>query len=105
MLGLDEVPTDFIMFTGGVGVANGTERDFALAQAELNKLTAQIKEVSKSMGGEMDFVYLNYAYAFQDPLGSYGPKNVQHIRDVAAAYDPAEVFQRRVPGGFKISRV
>ncbi|KAI0134335.1 hypothetical protein BJ170DRAFT_716808 [Xylariales sp. AK1849] len=48
---------------------------------------------------------LNYADASQDHLGSYGLPNVQYMRDVAARYDLAGVFQLRVPGGFKILRV
>lgn len=105
MLGLDEVPNNAILFTAGVALNNATDKEFAVAQAELNQFTAQVKEISRSMDGAMDFVYLNYAYPLQNPLGTYGPENIQHIRDVAAAYDRDEVFQKRVPGGFKISRV
>lgn len=41
----------------------------------------------------------------KDPLGSYGPDSVAKIRAAAAKYDSKRVFQTRVPGGFKISRV
>lgn len=41
---------------------------------------------------------------FQDPLGSYGPRNVAKIREVAKKYDPKGVFQNKAPGGFKISK-
>ncbi|KAI5857322.1 FAD binding domain-containing protein [Durotheca rogersii] len=105
MLGLDRVSEGIIMWTGGVGIVDGTDQDFAVAQAELHALTAQVKELSQSLGGDKEFVYLNYAYGFQDPVGSYGAENIQHIRDVAAKYDPTGVFQKRIPGGFKISRV
>ncbi|KAK7754301.1 hypothetical protein SLS62_003594 [Diatrype stigma] len=104
MLGLDEVPNNAIMFTTGLALTNATDKEFAVAQAWLMQFTAQVKEISTSMDGAMDFIYLNYAYPFQDPIGTYGSKNIQHIRDVAAAYDPTGVFQKRVPGGFKISR-
>jgi hypothetical protein len=43
--------------------------------------------------------------AVQDPLSSYGPDNVAKIRAAAKKYDPKQVFQTRVPGGFKISKV
>ncbi|CAJ2499615.1 Uu.00g024680.m01.CDS01 [Anthostomella pinea] len=104
MLGLDEVRQNAIMWTGGAWV-NTDDAAFARAQAELGKATARVKEASRSMNGDIDFIYLNYADASQDSLGSYGPANVEHMREVAARYDPTEVFQLRVPGGFKISSV
>ncbi|KAK8047712.1 hypothetical protein PG996_015776 [Apiospora saccharicola] len=38
----------------------------------------------------------------QDVLGSYGPENVDKMRQVAAKYDPDRVFQKLCPGGWKI---
>ncbi|KAI1098176.1 FAD binding domain-containing protein [Jackrogersella minutella] len=106
MLGLDSVPYNGIMWSSGIAVDPSLgDAAFAVAQAQTNILTAQTKEMTRSLNGDMDFIYLNYAIANQDPLGSYGAANIQHIRDVAAAYDPTEVFQKRIPGGFKISRV
>ena len=104
MLGLDQAPEDLILFEAGLGV-NGTDQEFAIAQTELLAFLARVKELTRTTETDSDFIYLNYAYPFQDPLGSYGPENVKHIRDVAGAYDPEGVFQRRIPGGFKISRV
>lgn len=49
------------------------------------------------------FQYLNYAAPFQDPLASYGVKNLQRLREVSKKYDPDQVFQRLVPGGFKLT--
>ncbi|KAI0138688.1 FAD binding domain-containing protein [Hypoxylon sp. NC0597] len=106
MLGLDSVPYNGILWSCGAGVdPSEGEAAFAIAQAETSAFTAQIKELTRSLNGDMDFIYLNYADGSQDPLGNYGAANIQHIRNVAAAYDPTAVFQRRIPGGFKISRV
>ncbi|KAH8897937.1 FAD-binding domain-containing protein [Thozetella sp. PMI_491] len=104
MLGLDQLGENFVMWTGGVAVA-GDEAAFALAEAEFNAMVARTKELSRSLQGDLDFIYMNYAGPNQDPLGSYGAANIQHMRDVAAQYDPTGVFQTRIPGGFKISRV
>lgn len=104
MLGLDSVHDNAVMWTAFVAV-DGDQASLALAEAEMNVMTARVREASAKLHGDMGFVFLNYAGASQDPLGSYGSANVQHMRDVAAAYDPAGVFQKRVPGGFKISRV
>ncbi|OTB20751.1 hypothetical protein K445DRAFT_92388 [Daldinia sp. EC12] len=104
MLGLESLGGNAVMFTGGVAV-DSDDRDFGVAKAELAVFTAQVKELSKTLNGDLDFIYLNYAEANQDPLATYGAKNIQHMRDVAAKYDPTQVFQKRIPGGFKISRV
>jgi hypothetical protein len=50
-------------------------------------------------------VYLPYAKALQDPLGSYGADNVRYMKEVSRRYDPTRFFQRMVPGGFKVDRV
>ncbi|KAI1486372.1 FAD binding domain-containing protein [Biscogniauxia mediterranea] len=103
MLGLDEIKDNALLWT--TSSSGNTAETHAVAQAGLNAMTAQLKEISKSTATDLDFLYLNYADANQDILGSYGLKNIQHMRDVAARYDPAGVFQKRIPGGFKISRV
>ncbi|KAK2816744.1 hypothetical protein FQN49_008026 [Arthroderma sp. PD_2] len=104
MLGLDRVDHNAILWTSGV-LVKSDEAANAVGQTELLKTTARVKEMARSMNGDVEFVYLNYASPSQDPLGSYGMQNIQYMRDVAARYDPAGIIQTRVPGGFKISRV
>lgn len=53
--------------------------------------------------GLMDWLYMNYADRTQDVLGSYGGDNVETMKQVAAKYDPEQVFQKLCPGGWKIS--
>lgn len=72
-----------------------------LANSALEELTTY----SKSIGADNEFIYLNYANSNQNPLSTYGPKNVEFIRTVAKKYDPTGIFQTQVPGGFKISGV
>lgn len=66
---------------------------------------ADIKSYAVSADGDGRLVYMNYANLSQDALGSYGEENFEFIRQAAAKYDPTAVFQERVPGGWKISRV
>lgn len=49
------------------------------------------------------FEYLNYAAPFQNPLASYGAHNLQFLKEVSKKYDPDQIFQRLVPGGFKLN--
>ena len=73
------------------------------------KVKAWVQDVQKFAAtienGNLDWIYLNYADKSQDPLASYGVENVKKMRDVAAKYDPKQVFQKLCLGGFKISNV
>lgn len=45
---------------------------------------------------------LTYSGWNQEAIASYGEENVAKLKDVAAIYDPTQVFQRLVPGGQKL---
>ncbi|KAK7984547.1 hypothetical protein PG989_011949 [Apiospora arundinis] len=63
---------------------------------------SQAKAATVAQGTADDFLYLNFAGGFQDPISSYGPDNVAFLRRVATQYDPQGVFQKLMPGGFKL---
>lgn len=48
------------------------------------------------------FKYLNYADTSQDPIGSYGLVNVKKLQNASHKYDPEGLFQKGVPGGWKL---
>ncbi|KAH8816535.1 FAD binding domain protein [Xylogone sp. PMI_703] len=66
------------------------------------KMMTQINELAHNMGLLHKFQYINYADPSQDPIRNYGENNVRHLRRMSKKYDPRGVFQRLVPGGFKI---
>ncbi|KAI0204448.1 FAD-binding domain-containing protein [Astrocystis sublimbata] len=104
VLGLDDLNNNALLYTAGVGlIADGAPGDEA--HALLQEMLAKVADFAKSVQGEMEFIYLNYADADQNPLGTYGVSNIALMKDVAAKYDPTGVFQTRIPGGFKISHV
>lgn len=76
-----------------------------VARKRLVAIYNKLKAYNREHFIDVEWEYLGYVDGFQDPLGSYGAENVQYIRDVAAKYDPQQVFQTRVPGGFKTSNV
>ena len=63
-------------------------------------------QAANAAAADMDllhkFVYLDYANQDQDPIRRYGGANVAGLREAARRYDPRGVFQRLVPGGFKL---
>jgi hypothetical protein len=65
----------------------------------------QAQDLARQHSVYHPYLYLNYAEDFQDVMRSYGAKSVAFMQKTAAKYDPTGLFQRRVPGGFKLPRV
>jgi hypothetical protein len=74
------------------------EQVIAAMKGALERIRAQALE----KGSALDYVYLNYASAFQDPFGSYGAENKRKLQETSRKYDPEGLFQKAVPGGFKL---
>lgn len=106
MLGLQRNPRNRLYYA--LGATMLSPASVAQVPQVYQKITAAVQRIdafAKSAGGYEEFEYLPYADSSQNPLGSYGAVNVKFMKQVAKRYDPEGFFQRRVPGGFKISRV
>lgn len=103
VLGLDRFDENLIMYEPYIAW-KGAEQD-ELFESQAAWLRAEVAAYAESIGSGNEFLYLDYTDVTQKPLESYGEENVAKIRRVAAKYDPEEVFQRMMPGGFKISQV
>ncbi|RMZ06345.1 hypothetical protein D0864_02263 [Hortaea werneckii] len=62
----------------------------------------QAERKAKELGVQQKFIYLNYAAQWQDPISGYGEEVVKRLQHVSRKYDPTGVFQKQVPGGFKL---
>ncbi|CAE6510565.1 unnamed protein product [Rhizoctonia solani] len=69
----------------------------------MDKIIAASTDIAKSQDRLGQFIYLNYASTDQQPIQSYGPAQVEFLRQVKAKYDPHGVFEKLSRGGFKIS--
>lgn len=49
-----------------------------------------------------EYIYLNYAMKSQNPIASYGSGNIANMKAMSKKFDPEQVFQKLVPGGFKL---
>lgn len=63
---------------------------------------ANMTSYAKSLGLWDEFIFLNDAGFYQDPLHSYGQDNFELMKAAQQAYDPTGVFQSLLPGGFKL---
>ncbi|KAK7987001.1 hypothetical protein PG988_001989 [Apiospora saccharicola] len=61
-----------------------------------------IDQDATTKGALVPYKYLNYAFDFQDLIGSYGQENRKKLQDASRKYDPDGLFQKGVPGGFKL---
>ncbi|EKD12970.1 FAD binding domain containing protein [Drepanopeziza brunnea f. sp. 'multigermtubi' MB_m1] len=101
IMGVDRNKDNIIMYQLFLTWDNDSD-DEDLINAAYASIEA-IKAKTVATGTDNPFIYLNYAGKFQDPLGGYGKANVAKLAQLSAKYDPNGVFQRLVPGGFKIA--
>ena len=80
---------------------NNTGSD-ALVKGTAGKMITNANAIAKGMGLLHEFQYINYADPSQDPIRSYTVQNVQRLKAASKKYDPKGVFQKQVPGGFKL---
>lgn len=72
----------------------------AAVKAFINRSIAN----AKAKGKYNEYLYLNYAAKWQKPIASYGANNVADLKAASAKYDPDQIFQKGVPGGFKLTQ-
>lgn len=71
---------------------------YAASRAFVRRATA----AAAKRGRSHPYLYLNYAAEWQDPIRGYGEESVRRLRAVSRKVDPEGIFQRAVPGGFKL---
>ncbi|KAL8845925.1 MAG: hypothetical protein Q9221_008946 [Calogaya cf. arnoldii] len=76
--------------------------DDAAITAAANNFLASAKAAAAKAGLSNEYVYLNYAAPGQDPVSGYGAGNKANLKSVSKKYDPDQIFQKAVPGGFKL---
>lgn len=70
--------------------------------SSLRSVLDTIDKDAEDRGTAVPFKYMNYAHDFQDPINSYGEENKAKLQEVSKKYDPEGLFQKGVPGGFKL---
>ncbi|KAL8836815.1 MAG: hypothetical protein Q9170_002776 [Blastenia crenularia] len=76
--------------------------DTTVVRAAGLKLLNDIIESAKQLKTYINWVDINHADFSQDPISSYGSTNKAFLQTVSRKYDPTQVFQKFVPGGFKL---
>ena len=71
-------------------------------QKGMEEIIAKQGGMLKEKGLYSPYQYLNYADISQDPIAGYGEAVRERLQVVSREYDPQGVFQKQVPGGFKV---
>ncbi|EMD64664.1 hypothetical protein COCSADRAFT_115541 [Bipolaris sorokiniana ND90Pr] len=99
-LGLSVSDGPFLLLLQSFAWVNSEDDELVLKTAA--DMVAQIKKVSKDLGVDHDYLYMNYASQFQDVITSYG-ESAKKLKDIARKYDPEGVFQTLQPGYHKLN--
>jgi hypothetical protein len=78
------------------------ESDDTRVNAAGKSLFAQAEATAAKLNVTNPYLYLNYAAPWQDPIDGYGAESKAALQTASKKYDPTGVFQKQVPGGFKL---
>jgi hypothetical protein len=100
MLGLNRTTDDLILMQISPRWTSAADDDLMYETSKL--WVKQVQDYTRSVGKGSDWLYLNYADGFQDPITTYGEDSVKYLQQMSQKYDKQGVFQRAAKGGFKI---
>ncbi|KAF2460944.1 putative oxidoreductase [Lineolata rhizophorae] len=95
-----DAPVVNVLFTAAWGNASDDDAFFRAGR----EVIEDIEKLAKSQGKSHRYKYMNYAAGSQDPITGYGPEIKAFLQDTSKKYDPKGLFQKAVPGGFKLFR-
>ncbi|KAH8890548.1 FAD-binding domain-containing protein [Thozetella sp. PMI_491] len=99
-LGFPVGATDVILLSVTSIYKNSADDD--RMQSAIQAIVDKHKALLQSRGVLIPYQYLNYADKSQDPIASYGAAVKARLQRVSKKYDPHSMFQKQVPGGFKL---
>lgn len=97
-LGLETVnQTWFVLDTGW-----NSAKDDTMAHDATRQLSEDIKAAATNRDLHLPYIFMNDASHDQAVIAGYGQDNIERLQEVQRNYDPDLVFQKLVPGGFKL---
>lgn len=76
--------------------------DDEIVYAFIDSFWKKVIAHAKDVGVYKEYIYMNYASMFQDPISGYGAANQAALKRIAKKYDPGQVYQTLQPGYFKL---
>jgi hypothetical protein len=89
-----------VHFALGIGDEEA-DRD-PIIQHAIRKLFGAAEARARELKVQRDYIPLTYADSWQDPISRRSELTVAELWNTARKYDPSGMFQKQVPGGFKL---
>ncbi|KAI4093270.1 MAG: hypothetical protein LQ339_007748 [Xanthoria mediterranea] len=77
-------------------------KDDAYVYALIKETYEKVDQLAKSRGLYDPYIFLNDAFPDQKVFRSYGAESFKRMKEISRKYDPTQMFQKQVPGGFKL---
>jgi hypothetical protein len=100
LLGLETGGMDRVVVCLTVNWAD--EADDGMMNEAIRALISQGRSDAEELGASDEFLFQNYAAVWQDVYGGVGKENREAFKTVSRRYDPSQLFQKAVLGGFKL---
>lgn len=68
----------------------------------IDDLVAELKGMASEKGLLHQYIFANYGNGNQDVIAGYGSESVSKLQETSRRYDPDGLFQKGIPGGFKL---
>ncbi|KAK4197158.1 bifunctional solanapyrone synthase [Triangularia verruculosa] len=99
---MDISPEDGPLFVLLINPIWALPQDDSRIFAAVENLVAELRQLATERGALHRYIFTNYAYQSDDVMAGYGKESLERLKAVSAKYDPEGVFQKGVPGGFKL---
>lgn len=99
---MDIPPSDGPLFVVLINPAWKLADDDTRIFTEVESLVADLRKLARDKGLLHSYTFTNYGYSKDDVIAGYGKESMSRLKAISQKYDPEGVFQKGVPGGFKL---
>jgi hypothetical protein len=71
----------------------------------VTNLLAEFRRLASEKGLLHPYILTNYAYKTEDVFKGCGEESLAQLKEVSKKFDPEGIFQKGVPGGWKVANV
>ena len=95
-------PLDGPLFVGLVNPGWDLPKDDSRVLKTVGNFVADLRKLATDNGLLHRYIFANYAYQKDDCISGYGQESIIKLAETSKKYDPEGIFQKGVPGGFKL---
>ena len=99
---MDISPSDGPLFVVLINPCWSLSQDDSRILGAIEGLMADYRRLATEKGLLHRYIFANYGYYKDEVMAGYGKESLERLRAVSSKYDPEGVFQKGVPGGFKL---